>query len=213
MKEDIEVEGIDPEDYDAKEVQRQCRLMRSSFDSADGAGDEYEPTERDENGELKSDLLAYVRTTFLETVRAHYWQSVQSGKIGTQAFTAQLLVYSVDKGIDSIYDADGDSPRTWTDLGDLASLERNLLPNATLLRVATFFDDFFAMCGLFPGYVAYMESLKERRAMYTLSNFIDAHLFAQGQLHKFLGAPEKEVGGWIPEETVVMMGSKRSVSD
>ena len=94
------MEGIDPEDYDAKEVQRQCRLMRSSFDSANGAGDEYEPTERDENGELKADLLAYVRTTFLETVRAHYWQSVQSGKIGTQAFTAQLLVYSVDKGID-----------------------------------------------------------------------------------------------------------------
>jgi NhaP-type Na+/H+ or K+/H+ antiporter len=188
--------------FDDEEVSRLCRMHRGSHFG--GEGDHYQVNVRN-TSRISKDLLGFVRTTFLETVRARYWSSIKSGKIGTQSFSAQLLLYSVDKALDLV------SIPTST-LGDWECIERNLSPDKHIMWLATNIDACAGRFGRFPGLVSYIDAYTERRAIYVLSNFIDAHVHAQNRIHMFLGAPEKGYGDPCPEEASVIHDSEASVA-
>jgi hypothetical protein len=133
-----------------------------------------------------------------------YWDAINSAKLGTQSHSAQLLLYSVDKGLDLVND-----PKAT--LGDWESIERNLKVSPKLEALAALLDKIAALFGYFPGWKAYIESLTERRAIYVLTNFIDAHTYAQEQIHMFLGAPDKDIGQIGPEENCVLEDSRKAV--
>jgi NhaP-type Na+/H+ or K+/H+ antiporter len=192
--------------FEDEEVARICRMQRGSRYHFDGDDENYQVGMRNTT-RISKDLLGYVRTTFLETVRARYWDSIMNGKIGTQSFSAQLLLYSVDKALDLATDPT-------STLGDWECIERNLDPDRNILWIAQTVDNAsHRFCGRLPGWVSKIDAYTERRAIYVLSNFIDAHIHAQNRLHMFLGAPEKGFGDACPEEASVLQDSETSVRE
>lgn len=61
-------------------------------------------------------------------------------------------------------------------------------------------------------WVSWIDAVQERRAMYVLINFIDAHQYAAKKLHMFLGNVDEDSGTIGPEETYVLQDSSLSVS-
>ena len=57
----------------------------------------------------------------------------------------------------------------------------------TLVKVARVVDRVLGSCGLRPRLLARVDAWAEMRAIYALTNFIDAHTFAQQQLSYMLG--------------------------
>jgi NhaP-type Na+/H+ or K+/H+ antiporter len=199
VRDEIEQMRAELGTFDKDEVRRLCTLLRGSMPD----DEEYRVMYRD-GSKIDPMLLGYVRSTFLETVKCRYWDAINSAKLGTQSHSAQLLLYSIDKGMDLVND-----PKAT--LGDWESLERNLKASSKLLKVATFFDKLSAKFRYYPGWVSWIDALTERRAIYVLTNFIDAHTYAQGQIHMFLGAPDKDFGQPWPEEQCVLDDSRSAV--
>ena len=200
VREEIEHMREELGEFDSTEVRRLCRMMRGS----NPEDDNYQVVLRD-NSKIDTMLLSYVRSTFLETVRARYWDSIHSAKLGTQSFSAQLLLYSIDKAMDLIHD-----PKST--LGDWECIERNLGGLKSLYNLAVRVDNISSYFNHFPGWSGYVDALTERRAIYVLSNFIDGHMHAQNLIHTFLGAPDKDFGIVSPEEALVKADSEASVS-
>jgi len=60
-----------------------------------------DPSKREgQNKKVMPEMLAYVRTVFLEIVRVKYWKLIEGGKLPRNCHSAQYLLYSVDVGID-----------------------------------------------------------------------------------------------------------------
>lgn len=156
--------------------------------------------------DVDNDLVAYVRHTFLEVVRARYLEDIETGKIGNSNSSAKLLLYSVDVAQDFVR----------TRLADFESIEHFLKPNTYILRVSQFIDDIcHSLFNKFPGLVGMLDAKTERIAVYVLINFIDAHEYALSQMHYFLGGPKENSGEFDiagPEEATVRRESELLVS-
>lgn len=207
-----ELEEMEDElgNYNSSEVDRLCRLMRGSFEFDLGFSLEGKNRmviihrESTDSSRISRDLLAYVRTTFLDTVRSRYWDSIRTGKLGNHAFSAKLLLYSIDVALDSVNDPS-------VGMMDWDCIERSLHIDPWLLKIGSIIDNLAAVVNYYPGWVSYLEAKKERAAIYTLTNFIDAHQFAQGKLHEYLGAAKNGQSAANPEEAMVRKDSFLSV--
>jgi hypothetical protein len=116
--------------FDQDEVVRLCQLMRRSIVSTD---DPLLSSLGAPRTKVSGDILEYVRTTFLETVRARYLDSIQNEKIGTHANTGQLLLYSIDVAIDQV-------SSTMPGLGDFDCIEKNLTLSEKVYNLAYYAD-------------------------------------------------------------------------
>lgn len=229
-------------DYNPDEVNKLCRSMRGSLDigdviglestqdmmkklkaelansNVDINGDRYYKTDNgdgtnsqhEEDIKYCPDLLGFIRSTFLNTLEARYWDSIRTGKLGIHAYSAKLLLYSVDVSHDYIHDDN-------FSLADWNCIENGLKVNIFYYEFCRQLDDLFAYFGYFPGYASYAEAKRERMAIYTLLNYIDAHTFAQSKIHEYLGSKlEKNIDqnnydDDSPEEALVRQQSKQSV--
>lgn len=149
------------------------------------------------------DLVTYTRETFLNVVRARYEDSVENGKIGTSSASSKLLLHSLDVAMDY-------TPKR---LADWEVIEQMLHPNPILVKIGGWIDSFFYCFGLYSGLVSRLDAYYERIAMYVLTNFIDAHEYAQTRIHFFLGGmidgTQQDIAG--PEEHHVMLESQMLV--
>jgi NhaP-type Na+/H+ or K+/H+ antiporter/polyhydroxyalkanoate synthesis regulator phasin len=57
---------------------------------------------RDSRTILDEDLLAYVRSIFLEIVRVKYWHLIEVGKLPRISHSAQYLLYTIDCALDDV---------------------------------------------------------------------------------------------------------------
>lgn len=125
--------------FDPGEVERLCQLMRRSIVSTD---DPLLSSLGIPRTKVSSDILEYVRTTFLETVRARYLDSIQNEKIGTHANTGQLLLYSIDVAIDKV-------TSSMPGLGDFECIEQNLTLSERVYNIAYYADSMKRRLGIY----------------------------------------------------------------
>ena len=59
-------------------------------------------TRRSSNAAIKMDLMAYVRTIFLNIVRVCYWHQIETGKLNRAGYATQSLLYSIDNALDRV---------------------------------------------------------------------------------------------------------------
>lgn len=57
---------------------------------------------RDSRTILDEDLLAYIRSIFLEIVRVKYWHLIEVGKLPRISHSAQYLLYTIDVSLDDV---------------------------------------------------------------------------------------------------------------
>lgn len=216
-------------DYNADEVNKLCRVLRGSRDlgnvivspaedlksminriSIDSSiyhstlGDMKDDENQTQRPRVSIDLLAFVRATFLDTLKARYWDCIRSGKLGTHAYSAKLLLYSVDVAQDHV-----NNPNIG--FADWDCIENGLKVNGIYLAFCRFLDDVCEYFSYYPGFVSYAEAKRERMAIYTLLNFIDAHTFAQSKIHEFLGGGQDDDISII-EESMARKHSTTEVS-
>lgn len=198
-------------DYDETEVMRLCRIMVTEGKNLLVTEEEIE-MDRERNisrsmsrisgADVDDDLLTFLRSTYLDIVRARYIESIKTGKIGSSSTASKLLIYSVDAAIDTvrigIYDWD--------------VIERNLTTNKLLLRTAIIVDDISYFCGRPTAYTAYLDALYERIAIYVLTNYIEAHEYAMNKVHYYLGADDGNFDIAGPEERILLSQSNSVVS-
>ena len=224
-------------DYNVDEVNKLCRVLQGSQDLGDVIGTHpndlknfinrisldsslYRSTLGDNRVDTKDDdqnldeplprisvdLLAFARTTFLDTLRARYWDCIRTGKLGTHAYSAKLLLYSIDVAHDHVRDINGG-------FADWECIENGLKVNKLYFAICKALDDVCAYFSYYPGFASFAEAKRERMAIYTLLNFIDAHTFAQCKLHEFLGGSSgDDSDGAIVEEVMVRKNSSFEVS-
>ena len=159
--------------------------------------------ERGENPILTPELLSYVRSIFLEMVRVRYWRDIEHAKLPRLSFSAQFLLYSVEVGLDQVEEEAG-TP-------DWACIEHEILRTPFVLRLMEFVEHYLP-CGLnkyLSRRIALYEANREKRAVYMLHSFIEAHVQAQARIHAFIVA-EQEVAQ-TPEEIKVINESKQAV--
>ena len=142
----------------------------------------------DTDDEAAADVVSFLRSTFLDILRARYMDSVHSGRIGTSSTAAKILLFSVDFAQDSVKDS----------LADWPCVERSLVANKLVLRTMQTIDNVFAACGMLPGLVSWLDTVNERVAIYVLINFIDAHEFALKKMQLFLGRGARFAGAAFP---------------
>jgi len=148
-------------------------------------------------------LLGYVRSIFLEIVRAEYRQLIESGKLPRLSYSAQFLLYTVDVAVDLVHDpAEGAG-------ADYYCMERGLNAEPYLLQALRFLER------VVPGgaYVvaesaSKIEADRIKRRVYMLTSFIEAHESAQKKLHEFLdvGVPEGSGGPTAATTTTTRIG-------
>lgn len=138
---------------------------------------------RDANGAIIKELLAYVRTIFLEIVRVKYWHDIEAGKLPRLSHSAQFLLFSIDVGLDSVNGLTG--------LQDWDCIERSLNSLPLAIRVLMFVERITPVW--FTGVsrlLGRLEARREKRAVYMLTSFIDAHEHAQRKMHSYVGTEE-----------------------
>jgi len=178
-------------------------------------------SKRGPNSNIVPALLAYVRTVFLEMVRVKYWHLIEAGKVPRASRSAQFLLYSVDVGLDGVNDdAASPSSRLGHGFADWIALDsevRNYYSryNACLLWMEAALPE---SCGgnLATYLLARLASKREKRSVYLLSAFIEAHEHAQKKIHAFVWpegegeggeAGDDEASHTIPEEARVKADS------
>lgn len=129
---------------------------------------------------LIDELMQYVRSIFLEIVRVKYWHFIEEGQLPRLSFSAQYLLYSIDVALDQV--ADGGA-RDWLCI----ETELNSVPlGIQALR-------YYINCcpihitKLSANTLGFLEARQEKREVYILSAFIEAHEHAQKKIHSFLG--------------------------
>jgi hypothetical protein len=153
------------------------------------------------------ELLEYVRAIFLEIVRVKYWHFIEVGKLPRLSHSAQFLLYSVEVGLDEVKHMSG--ARDWV------CLEDELRRDPYNIRILSFLDEYMptCLCGTMPSkMLSRIEARREKRAVYMLSSFIEAHEHAQMKIHSFLGLEDEELEPQTPEEMQVISESRSAVS-
>lgn len=198
-------------DFNEKELMELCHLMSGNFrDSVISEKDEDEEEIKAQLSHrisgsmmIDKDLVAYTRTTFLDVVKARYYQSLHHGKIGTSSSASKLLLHAVDMAYDDVH----------SHLSDWEAIEETLIPNFVVLKTCQWADDFFYLFNIYSGLVSSHDAYYERIAIYVVTNFIDAHEYAQSRMSFFLGGPLLGVDYDIaqPEQMKVLMESEDMV--
>jgi hypothetical protein len=153
---------------------------------------------------LVPQLLTYVRAIFLEILRVRYWHDIERGKIPRQSHSAKFLLYSVEVGVDEVEQDPG--ARDWI------VIHKEITVQPLSIRMLSYLD------ATLPGtygtyYLGKLEARREKRAVYMLHSFIDAHEHAQKKVHEFIADDEDDEDKvQSPEELKVIEESKQAVS-
>eukprot|EP01034_Spumella_vulgaris_P022553 gene22554-28687_t len=141
---------------------------------------------RGRNPALMQELLVYVRGIFLEIVRVRYWFHIEGGKLPRLSHSAQYLLYSVEVGIDEVSHEEG--CRDWK------CVKRDLDQGEWLMEMLSGLENHLPDCclSLSSKIIGRLESKNEKRAVYMLTSFIEAHEHAQRKIHEFIGVEEDD---------------------
>jgi NhaP-type Na+/H+ or K+/H+ antiporter len=172
------------------------------------------------------DLMPYVRSIFLEIVRVKYWHLIECGKLPRLSFSAQFLLYTIEVALDK---TEREGAQDWACLKD----ELEFVPYS--IRFLEYYQDVMpaSWTSWSSNSLGFLRSRNEKREVYMLSAFIEAHEHAQNKIHSFLGLgdparKDEETGEEMvdrvessntdtdlpcPEESVVIEESKRAVSN
>ena len=153
---------------------------------------------------LEPQLLTYVRAIFLEILRVRYWHDIERGKIPRQSHSAKFLLYSVEVGVDEVEQNPG--ARDWL------VIHKEITEQPLSIRLLSSIDATLPHTyGTY--YLGKLEARREKRAVYMLNSFIDAHEHAQKKVHEFIADDEEgEEKVQSPEELKVIDESKQAVS-
>ena len=163
---------------------------------------------------LMPELLAFVRTLFLEIVRTVYWAQIDSAKLPRTSFAVRFLLYSVDVGLDSVGEvltasstptstaggsntAAASRANSHPDGFDFAPIlseinsEPVVITALKALEALGLVDRLGLNC--VTRTIAQHEARRNKRNVYMLSAFIEAHREAAAKLQSYLigklGAP------------------------
>jgi hypothetical protein len=141
------------------------------------------------------ELLVYVRAIFLEIVRVKYWHFIEIGKLPRLSFSAQFLLYTIEVGLDDVNLALKSSNTVLCSF-DWQCLEAELNSRTPVIDVLQFLHTNFPGNNFFSNtvvrFLSFLETRREKREVYMLTSFIEAHEHAQSKIHKFLGLDEEE---------------------
>eukprot|EP01035_Chromulina_nebulosa_P025597 gene25597-33423_t len=139
-------------------------------------------------------LLGYVRAIFLEI-------------LPRLSFSAQFLLYTIDVGIDNVNE-EGGAP-DWLCLASELGSSRPLI--STLEYIEANLPHCFPK--LVAGLVGKLEARWEKRSVYMLTSFIEAHTHAQKKIHSFTEGKvyvDDIASAQTPEEVQVIEESKNA---
>ena len=142
-------------------------LDRSNFDGTD---------------DTLPEILQYVRTVFLEIVRAQYWELIESERLPRLSHSAQFLLYTIDVALDEVITGEKSGARDW------AYIEAELDSDPWVARVMQWGEKRLPQllarkCASMHGA---FDALRQKRAVFILEAFLKAHDVAQSKLHEFL---------------------------
>lgn len=83
-------------------------------------------------GGVVPELVAYVRTVFLEIVRVSYWKHIEEGKLPRLSHSAQFLLFSIDVGLDDVTSENA--------LNDWTCIEKDLDSTPLYIKVLVFLE-------------------------------------------------------------------------
>jgi NhaP-type Na+/H+ or K+/H+ antiporter len=143
---------------------------------------------------IDRELLTYIRCIFLEIVRVKYWHFIEIGKLPRLSFSAQFLLYTVEVGLDETT-----TIKEEKDIGmyskDWNCLEKELSSNSYAIDSLSFMEKTLPACcadRFITNFLSFLETRKEKREVYMITSFIEAHEHAQTKIHKFLGVDGEE---------------------
>lgn len=164
---------------------------------------------RGSNAFLQPQLLTYVRAIFLEILRVRYWHDIEKGKIPRLCHSAKFLLYSIEVGVDEVEQETG--------VRDWLVIKQEITEQPLSIRILSYLDENIphsCMLGYSTYYLGKLEARREKRAVYMLTSFIDAHEHAQSKVHEFISVDvEGEESQQSPEELKVIEESKEAVSE
>lgn len=173
------------------------------------------------NSILNHELLVYIRSIFLEILRVKYWQFIESGKLPRLSFSAQFLLYSVDVSLDEVNSEENIQiplPLKKSATKDWRCVEQELNSDSISLKFLYFTEKYCPM-SFCTNILGHLLSRKEKREVYILSSFVEAHEHAQKKIHSFLRLDNEQILDaqdddyiQIPEELRVVEESKFAVS-
>jgi hypothetical protein len=151
---------------------------------------------RGRNPVLMQELLVYVRGIFLEIVRVRYWFHIEGGKLPRLSHSAQYLLYSIEVGLDEVAHEAGS--RDWS------CVKEDLDQGEWLVEALSGLEAGLPQCclSLSSSLIGRLESKNEKRAVYMLTSFIEAHEHAQRKIHEFIGVEEDEDEDEAPVSSV-----------
>ena len=153
---------------------------------------------------IDQQLLTYVRAIFLEILRVRYWHDIERGKIPRLSHSAKFLLYSVEVGVDEVDQEHGAQ--------DWRVIRKEITELPLSIRLLMAIDS--CTLGYSTYYLGKLEARREKRAVYMLNSFIDAHEHAQAKVHEFIAEEGEEEDSYVqsPEELKVIEESKEAVS-
>ncbi len=156
--------------------------------------EQLDPSRRD--NKIYPEMLAHVRTVFLEIVRVKYWKLIEGGKLPRQNPCTQFLLYSVDVGLDLAHMAQDKTMLEMEELqdrdglGDWHVIEKEIDQIPLGQRLLQFMESCLpSRCGgdVAGNLMEAREQKDEDNSVYMLTAFIEAHEHAQKKIHSFVG--------------------------
>lgn len=154
---------------------------------------------------LNPDMLDATRRAFLEIVRMSYWNQVNSGKLPRKSTAARILLNSVDVALET---TDTPGLQDWDEIekhfDELYRNYYNTVGSGENDRRASDATDHGTSMGdsesqregtISSAYNTVSKRLREYRdaqAVYLLTSFIDAHVYAQHRIAYFMGSSTEE---------------------
>lgn len=163
-------------------------------------------SKRTSQSEVMKDLLAYVRTVFLEIVRVEYWKRIEDGRLPREAYATQTLLYSIDNALDRVQK---------TRLRDWKWLKYEMKSSLPVAYFALFVQKHSSPNSRLHSLLDIIESRDEEFRVYVLSNFIEAHQSAQKKIFRFMGEDdgENDMAFRTPESSIVLAESEAAVAE
>jgi NhaP-type Na+/H+ or K+/H+ antiporter len=132
------------------------------------------------------DLLAYVRAIFLEIVRVRYWHLIEAGKLPRLSHSAQFLLYSIDVALDSV------RRDSFEDFKMIRRFRETQPWSVYFLSLLDSALPHWECLGFLSRTLGRLESRHEKRVVYMLTSFIEAHEHAQSKIHAFIGVDDED---------------------
>lgn len=129
---------------------------------------------------LSNNASILMRRVFLDIVKAKYWKFICSGKLPRLSYSSQFLLYSIEVANDQIE----------MDCVDWKYIENFIVVPPKILKLLNFLESSL------PHWLAYhvlrlhywiarIEFIRRKRAVYILTSFIEAQQYAQEKLDEF----------------------------